>query len=95
MRKHVALAIGVGALVLAVFLRYRGIESWSWATELVAGVWLFTGLWFGKVSLGRTHGQLVKDEVRGANRWAPLTRGLIWGGCWLNVLAIVLHFVTA
>ncbi|MDP9011996.1 MAG: hypothetical protein M3O41_04930 [Pseudomonadota bacterium] len=94
MRKYVALVIAVGAVVIALFLRYREIESWFWATQIVSGVWVFTGIWYGKVNLGRTHGQLVKDEVRGANRWSPLTRVLIWGACWLDPLAIVLYFTT-
>jgi len=94
MRKFIAFGVCGGAVALAAVLRYRQIESWYWVTQLVAATWLFTGIWFGRVNLGRTHEQLVKDELRRVNRWSPLSRVLIWGGCWLTVLGIVLHFVT-
>jgi hypothetical protein len=70
MRKHVALAVCTGIVVLAAFMRYRDVWSWYWAAENVATTWLFTGIWFGRVNLGRSHAQLVKGELRNANQWA-------------------------
>ena len=94
MRKHVVLAVCVGAVVLAAFLRYRDIWSWFWATQNVAACWFIAGIWLGKVSLNRTHAQLVKDEMSSLNRAPPLAQMLINGGMTLTVVAIVLHFVT-
>jgi hypothetical protein len=91
MRKQIALTLCAGAIAVAVFLRLRDIESWFWATQLIATTWLFTGIWFGKVSLSRTHRQMAKDEVKSVAK-PRLAWIMIWGGCWLNVLAIALHF---